>query len=109
MSKSNKVYNKQYKDVKEVEAKITRTDNNHTSLKDANFMLDVRIPVKNRKLTLNDVVDMMLDGFKNIHDDIKSIKTDINDLKVRMTNVEGFIVEQKKFNAKVQRYMDKHP
>jgi predicted nucleic acid-binding Zn-ribbon protein len=88
MSKSNKVYNKQYKDIKEVEAKITRTDNNHTSLKDANFMLDVRIPVKNRKITLNDVVDMMLNGFK-------SIREDIHDLKVRVTNLENTIVDIK--------------
>jgi hypothetical protein len=98
MSKSNKVYNKQYKDIKEVEAKITRTDNEHTSLKDANFMLDVRIPTKKRKITLTDLYDLVVD-----------IKEDVNDLKVRMTNVEGFIVEQKKFNEKVQEYMDKHP
>jgi hypothetical protein len=31
---------------------------------------------------------MMIDGFKVIHGDIKIIKTDIHDLKVRMKNVE---------------------
>jgi hypothetical protein len=87
MSKSNKVYNKQYKDIKEVEAKITKTDNNHTSLKDANFMLDVRIPVRNKKITLNDVVDMMLDGFKKVNGRLDVIETDINNI-VKLNNLK---------------------
>jgi chromosome segregation ATPase len=98
MSKTNKVYNKQYKDIKEVEAKITRTDNEHTNLKDANFMLDVRIPVKNRKITLNDVVDMMLDGFNKVNNrldvietNIHDLKKDVKDLQIRMTKVENRI------------------
>jgi hypothetical protein len=76
MSKSNKVYNKQYKDIKEVEAKITKTDNEHTNLKDANFMIDVRIPTRKRKITLIDLYDLVVD-----------IKEDVNNLKVRITNI----------------------
>jgi cell division septum initiation protein DivIVA len=86
-------------------------------------MLDVRIPIKNRKLTLNDVVDMMLDGFNKVNGrldvietDIHQLKEDVSDLKVRvtnletrMTNVENFIVEQKKLNERFIDYMDKHP
>jgi seryl-tRNA synthetase len=87
MSKSNKVYNKQYKDIKEVEAKITRTDNNHTNLKDANFMLDVRIPTKKRKITLTDLYDLVVD-----------IKEDVKDLKVRVTNIENDINNIVKLN-----------
>jgi hypothetical protein len=45
-------------------------------------MLDVRIPIKNRKITLNDVVDMMLDGFNKVNGRLDNLET-------RMTNVEN--------------------
>jgi hypothetical protein len=44
-----------------VEAKITITDNEHASLKNANFMLDVRIPTKKRKITLTDLYELVVD------------------------------------------------
>lgn len=75
-----------------MEARITRADNNHVDLKDANLMLDIRIPVKNKKLTLNDVVDVMLDGFNKINNRLDIIETDIHDLKIRVTNIEDTLV-----------------
>jgi hypothetical protein len=53
-----------------VEAKIARTDNNHANLKDANFMLDVRIPTRKRKIALTDLYDLVV----NIKEDVKDLK-----------------------------------
>jgi hypothetical protein len=41
--------------------------------------------------------------------DFSSLKDDVADLKVRMTNVETTLKDQKSINKKVQNYMDSHP